>query len=216
MRMPWIHLGVLLLASAGSARADERAWETVSEGPIQIKTRALGDTGIKEIWAEGELAASVQDVQTALMTPDRFPKFMPFVKEARTLGPPAADGTWLVYTRLDLPMVNGRDYFSRVTLEQGVAPDGSGEFRNHWVAVKDRPPRQNIVRLTHNEGSWKVTAKGPGRSYAVYRFSVDPGGWIPTFAAEMGNKSGVADTFKAVEKEAQRLGKERKSHAGSP
>jgi hypothetical protein len=60
------------------------------------------------------------------------------------------------------------------------------------------------VRLRINEGSWHVASRGPNKSFAVYRFVVDPGGWIPAFAANAGNKQGVTDTFKAVEREAER------------
>ena len=48
----------------------------------------------------------------------------------------------------------------------------------------------------------------------VYKFNVDPGGMIPAFAADMGNKSGVTDVFNAVEKEAKRRAAERKASGG--
>lgn len=206
-----VPLALSLLCLSTSALAAE-AWETVQEGAIVIKTRQKPGTEVKEVWAEGLIAAEVQDIQTTLMTPDRFAKFMPYVKEAREFGKPDADGGAYVYTRLDLPWVKARDYVTKVFLEEGVKPDGSGAFRNRWVATPDKiPHRNNIIRLKYNEGSWHVTGQGEGKSHAVYRFSVDPGGWIPGFAADMGNTKGVTDTFRAVEAEAQRLGRERKA-----
>ncbi len=202
------------LLSAASAAADE--WETVLTGHVTVKMRARPGTAVKEVWAEGELAAPVQDIQSVLMEPDKFPSFMPYVKESRVLKDKAPDGAQYVYTRLDLPMVQSRDYVLKVYLDEGVKPDGSGAFRNRWVAVTDKlPERHNVVRLKLNEGSWYVTPKGDGtKSHAVYRFVVDPGGWVPSWAADQGNKSGVPDTFRAIEKEAQRRYKERKAHAG--
>ena len=107
-------------------------------------------------------------------------------------------------------MVDPRDYVLRVWLDEGVATDGSGVFRNHWVASGQKiPARHNVVRLNVNEGSWSVTARPGGKSWAVYKFAVDPGGWIPAFAADLGNKSGVTDTFTAVENEGRRRAAER-------
>lgn len=189
-------------------------WETVQTGPIVIKTRAKPGTEVKEVWAEGTIHAEVQDIQKTLMTPDKFADFMPYVKESREFSEPDPDGGIFVYTRLELPWVKSRDYVNKVWLVEGVKEDGSGEFKNRWVAQGDKiPSRHNVIRLKYNEGSWHVRPQGGGKSHAVYRFSVDPGGWIPGFAADMGNTKGVSDTFKAVEKEAQRRGKERRAAA---
>ena len=198
-------LGALVaLASATEARAEE--WETVATAPVLIKARSVPNSSVKEIWAQGEMSAPVQDVQATLLDVERFREFMPYVKESRVIGNPRADGAHYVYTRLEFgPWVSSRDYVVKVEVERSVAPDGSGEFRNRWVAEPDRiPSRANAVRLRINEGSWHVASRGPNKSFAVYRFVVDPGGWIPAFAANAGNKQGVTDTFKAVEREAER------------
>lgn len=152
------------------------------------------------------MAAPVKDIQATIMDPDRYSKFMPYVKESRTVGKPEADGAQYVYTRLDFgSLVTSRDYVVKVYLLQGVNPDGSGEFKNRWIADGDKlPARANSIRVKVNEGTWHVTPKGPNKSHVVYRFLVDPGGWVPTFAANIGNRKGVTDTFRAVEKEAQR------------
>ena len=203
------------LWAALPAAAAEAEWETVATGAITVKSRYRAGSPVKEVWAEGAIDAPVQDIQAALMDPDRMPKFMPYVKEARTVGQPQADGSRVVYTRLDLPWVAPRDYVLKVNLDQGTSPDGSGEFKNHWVATNDLPERSHIIRLKINEGSWHVSPAADGKSWAVYKFSVDPGGWIPGFAADLGNKTGVTDTFKAVEKEARRRAAERTADAGT-
>src|SRR5688500_1937076 len=95
-------MGVAAVLCATSALAGEGQWETVATGDITVKSRARAGTPIKEIWAEGVIDAPVQDVQATLMNPERFPKFMPYVKEARKVGNPEADGSEYVYTRLEL------------------------------------------------------------------------------------------------------------------
>jgi hypothetical protein len=204
-----------LLPAAAQAGDD---WETVASGAITVKARNRSGTSIREIWAEGDIAAPVQDIQSTILDSESYPKFMPYVKECRFIGTPDADGSKYVYTRLDLPMLSSRDYVVKVNTPQQVAGDGTGTFENKWVSVWDKiPTRSSIVRLKVNEGSWVVTSKDSSTSHVVYKFTVDPGGMIPSFAANMGNKSGVTDTFKAVEKEAQRRKNAReKSQAAKP
>src|SRR5579871_5105196 len=96
----WLPWAVL---AAGSASPD--AWQTVQQGPITIKDRDRPNTAVKEIWAEGDIDAPPAAVQQVLMTPGRFPTFMPYVSDARELGHPDADGGQVVYTKLDLPVV---------------------------------------------------------------------------------------------------------------
>jgi len=198
-----IRLLSLCLALPMTAIAGEQ-WETVATGALVVKIRDFPNTPYKEVWAEGEIAAPVRDIQSTLMSPNRFPQFMPYVKEAGIIELDK-DGTQHVYTRLDLPFLQSRDYVVKVNLLQSVAPDGSGTFQNRWTAVPDKiPKRKRFIRLTHNEGGWTVTPKPNGKSHAVYRFSFDPGGWVPGFVSDMGNKQAVQSTYEAVEKEAQR------------
>ncbi|MGQ0508056.1 MAG: hypothetical protein ACT4TC_22380 [Myxococcaceae bacterium] len=215
MTVSFRHALLLSLALASAAQAED--WSIASEKPYLVKTRPLPNSAILEVWAEGVINAPVQDIQETMMDPDRFPKFMPYVKEGRNILTPFPDGSRYVYVRVNPPMLSPRDYVTHVTLVKGVAADGSGEFENKWVATPDIiPSRANIVRLRFNEGGWKVTPRPDGSSYAVYRFAVDPGGAVPAFAANMGNKSGIQDTFKAVEQEAQRRAAERKVKAAQP
>lgn len=203
-----VHLAVVL---AFAAQAEEAPWETVLKGPITIKNRAIPGTPIKAVWAEGDIAAPVQDLQTTLLAVERFRYFMPFLKEARQVGGDRPDGSRLIYTLIDLPLVGKRDYVERVSVVQWVKPDGSGAFEDTWSAEPDRLPRTpDVVRLLKNDGGWRVTPIGDGsKSHVVYTFAVDPGGWVPPFAANLGNQEGVAETFRVVEKEAQRRRDER-------
>jgi hypothetical protein len=199
-------LALVVAVLGGPVRAAEGDWETVLEGSITVKNRAVPGSAVKEIWAEGDLAAPVQDLQDTLMRPELFRGFMPYLKDSREIGSRLPDGSIYVYTLIDLPVVGKRDYVVRVWLRESVKADGSGTFRNEWKAEPDRlPTRANISRVRLNTGGWVITPLGDGsKSHVVYRFAVDPGGWVPSFAVNMGNEKGVGDTFRAVEKEAQK------------
>lgn len=192
-----------VLLMAGVAGAEE--WKTVATEPYVVKVRARPDSKAKDVWAEGELKASAAQVQAALEDAESYRQWMPYVKESRVVKP-TEDGGRLTYTRLDLPVVSGRDYISHVVTESKVAPDGTGVYAQRWKAEPDAfPARRDVVRLRTNEGSWRVEAKGEGRSWAVYKFTVDPAGSIPGFLANVGQKDAVVDTLRAVEKRAKSL-----------
>ena len=196
-------VGCLFMA-VGPAEAEE--WETIAEGPVAIKSRQRPGTPIREVWAEGRMGVSVQDIQSVLTDTEAHPQFMPYLKESRFVGQPEEDGSRIVYGRVELPLVGAaRDYVLNVVVEQEVAPDGSGVFMTHWVALPERLPRRaNVIRLKVNEGRWEVTPLPEGGSHVTYRCTLDPGGWVPPFIANMGNRSGITDTFRAVEREARR------------
>ena len=198
----------------GQAQDQGQGWETIAHGPIVVKVRPIPGTPSREVWAEGVLEAEVQDLQSAILDADAYPRFMPYVKEARTLehGP---DGT-LYYARLEPPLITPRDYIVKMQVHKRTGPDGEGEFANAWRSEPDRLPKKpSVGRLPICDGSWKVTRAGPGRSKVVYRASVDPGGWMPSFISDLANKSGASGTMRAVEREAQRRGEARKAQAAN-
>ncbi|WP_225888326.1 START domain-containing protein [Myxococcus xanthus] len=205
MKMSWsgaVLSACVLGLTAGAARAEE-AWKTVAEKPYVVKVRARPGSEAKDVWAEGELAASAADVQAVLRDVDAYRRWMPYVKESRILKDLPDEGQ-LTYTKLDLPVVSSRDYICNVVLESRLAEDGSGVFAQRWQATPDAiPQRRGTVRIRLNEGSWRVEPRGEGKSHAVYRFTVDPAGSIPGFLARMGQKDAVEDTFRAVEKRAR-------------
>lgn len=204
------------LLAAGARAEEPGAWETVLTGPITIKNRKFPGSQVREILAEGDLAAPVYDIEQTLMVVSRFKHFMPYLKDCREISERQPDDSVYVYTLIDLPVVGRRDYVVRTWLKETSTPEG-GTFRNEWKAFPDHLPRRNgISRVELNEGGWVVTPGENGKSHAVYRFVVDPGGWVPAFAVNMANQQGVAETFKAVEKEARRRRDERMAKAQGP
>lgn len=198
----------VLVLTAGTSRAEE-AWETVAEKPYVVKVRPRPGTEAKEVWAEGTLNASAVDVQASLEAVDSYRLWMPYVEESRILKE-LPDGARLTYTRLDLPVVSSRDYVSHVVTESKLAEDGTGVYAQKWWAEPNAiPERKSTVRLKLNDGSWRVEPRGEGKCHAVYRFTVDPAGSIPGFLANVGQKDGVVDTFRAVERRAKKRAEER-------
>lgn len=210
LRLALLSLACALFALP--ARAEEQDWTVVAEGPITVKTRKIPGTGELEIWAEGEIDAPVLDAQAALMDTEQYQRFMKHITESRYLGDPEPDGSRYAYTLLDLPVVSPRDYVIRLYVDQTIAEDGTGEFRNHWAASPEKiPERDGVVRVRVNSGGWRLTPlAGGAKVWGVYRFRVDPGGYLPAFAADLGNRRGVTGTFRSLEWEARRRAEERR------
>jgi hypothetical protein len=206
----------LLALAADSAEPGE--WLTVASEPYVVKVRRPPGSPVEEVSAEGDLKAQVRDLQTALLDPERFRFFMPYVKEAREVGKREPDGSVYIYTRVQPPWVNSRDYIVRTYVDESVGPQGQGRFLSHWTAAPDLlPQRAHAVRVRLDDGSWEITPNPDGKtSHVVYRFRVDPGGNIPAFAAEAGNRQSVPDTLRAVEREAQRLEAARRAAPAPP
>jgi hypothetical protein len=192
-----------------------QGWEVVARGPIVVKVRQVAGGNVRELWAEGELEAEVQDLQEAILDADAYPRFMPYFKESRTLEL-AADGTRVVYARLEPPFIGSRDYVVKVQIRSLVTPDGRGTFSNFWRSMPDRlPRRRSVVRLLVCDGSWDISRTPSGRAQVVYRAAVDPGIRLPAFLSNLANSVGTIDTFRAVEREARRRGEVRRARAAS-
>jgi hypothetical protein len=206
MRVSHLLLASLVLASslAPALAAANDGWDEITDGAIRVRTRDVPGTDNKEVWAEGQLNAPAHSIQETLLDEKSQPSFMPYLKMSLPFDQ-APDGTHLLYSRIDPPVVAPRDYVVRVHLDEQLAADGSGEFRSHWELVDGRVrERNNVVRLHANSGGWEVKALPSGQSWFSYRFVADPGGGIPGFIEKSANRKGVLASLRAVEKEAQR------------
>jgi hypothetical protein len=130
---------------------------------------------------------------------------MPYVAEVRTLKIPTSDRSWFTYQRVAPPLVAARDVVLHVWMDASLGDEGSDRFHNRWEAVPGMvPSAPGAVRTPLSNGSWEVRRMANGQCRATYRFVVDPGGNIPTWLADLGNRTGIPELFKALEKEAQR------------
>jgi hypothetical protein len=208
-------LACALAAAPALAQADgggdDGEWSNVYRGDVTVKSRPVKGLPVREVHAEGLIKAPLVDIADTLTDISRFKNFMPHLKAARYVGEPEPDGSVYVYTEYDFPLVQKRDQVARSWIDERPAPDGGGAYRAHWEAAPDViPTRQNVLRIRTLRGSWDVRPMPDGSGcWVVHRFIVDPGGWVPTFAADLGNRDGVAASYKAIEKEAQRRHAER-------
>ena len=127
------------LVCATTAAADE-PWVTTQTEPLVVKTRARPGTDVKEVRAEGTIAAPPMDIQSTVMDVKRFTKFMPYLTEARLVGETDPDGAVYIYSKLELPVLSPRDFIHKTYVDRDSTKDPQGVFQAHWFAVPDKLP----------------------------------------------------------------------------
>jgi hypothetical protein len=191
-------VGLLLLISTVAGASDE-GWTQVVDADVKVFTRSQPGQRVAEIRAEMVMEATPAEVKAALLD-EEHNKHVPYVVEDRTvlpLGPTSK----VRYARLSFPIIEDRDYFIQVTTEQDFDAQGHGVFHSVWKPWGlDRPPRDGIVRVTTNQGYWDIRAEGTDehRAHVTYYLLSDPGGAIPAWIINMGNKQVMPSVLKAL------------------
>lgn len=194
----------LLAAAVLAGGPEAEGWKKVVDGDVAIYARNL----------PGERAAAIRGITVMKVTPaevravlidEAYARRAKYIDEYRTIDKPAPNVV-IRYTRLGLPIVDDRDYFIEITREKDLAPDGSGTFHSVWKPWGlDRPSRKGVVRVTINSGYWDVTpADGGAHARVEYYLQFDPGGSMPGWVVDEGNRRILPDVLRGIEKEALR------------
>jgi ribosome-associated toxin RatA of RatAB toxin-antitoxin module len=139
----------------------------------------------------------------AICDVERYPDFMPYVKESKVLARDGPDGL-STYTRLTPPLVSDRDYVLKIKLTRGTRANG-GVFKSEWGSAPEMlPEKPGVVRVKVNTGAWLLEPLDAGkRTRASYHLHTHPGGDIPDWLANKSNTSAIPDLFQAVARRAQ-------------
>ncbi|MDD5306792.1 MAG: hypothetical protein PHU25_05670 [Deltaproteobacteria bacterium] len=189
-----------LVGVGATARKDAEGTMVVPQGYDLIS----GDNGVEvyqnrntdiiELLAQGRLPASPQAVMAGLIDYEHQVGVIARVSESRILerGP----DSMTVYQRLNLPIVSDRDYVLRVVWR--VKGDKTW-IRYHAVGGQGPAPVDGVVRVTHHQGGWDLTAVDGGRAtLAVFHDSIDMGGLLPKALARAGAGREVPSLYRDV------------------
>lgn len=144
-----------------------------------VKAYKHKQSEIIRIAAEGRLAAPPERVLEVLLDYEGQVGKIDRVSESRILdrGP----SWYLVYQRLNLPIIDDRDYVMYV--------DWGADGDNLWITYRagsHRGPaeRDGIVRVTHHRGSWQLKPVNDGSAtLARFQTTIDLAGWLPRWLA---------------------------------
>jgi len=195
-------LGATLITGPVSARADriplavgleQQGYEQIAQrdGVTVYKHRSASEI---RLGAESRLPAPPDEVMAALLD---YPGQVGRIKrlsESRVLA--YRQGWLLVYQRLNLPVIDDRDF----TLEVSWGRDREVRWIQYRVAPNGGPAaRRGVVRVSLHEGSWQLRPVDGGRATLV-RFMVrmDMGGWVPRWMVRGGSAKELPTLFQSV------------------
>ena len=185
--------GLCLTMLAATPGAAESGWSLdKQEDGIDVYTRPVEGSGIKQFKGSAEVAASVDAVFAILRDSDNLQNWFPNTSESRLLE--RNEEFSVQYSVMDAPWpISDRDNVLRSTTRRD-AETGVAHIR--ITAAPDFYPEQaNRVRVRKANGTWKVEPLAPGKSRVTFSMHLEPGGGIPKWLT---NARVVATPFEAL------------------
>lgn len=178
-------------------------WERAAQqAGVTVYKRVDPASGLTELKAIGTFDVPPRAVWSVILDYVNYPRTMPYIEASQVLRTEEGGRVLFVYNRVAAPVIDKRDYVLRVSDES----DGSGVLLLKWTAANDGgpPPAPGVVRVTRNDGYWRLEpVDGGRRTFATYYVFTDPGGSVPRFIVNTANSSAIPDIYKAVRKHAR-------------
>jgi hypothetical protein len=150
-----------------------------------------------ELAAEGNIAATPERVRRILVDYPSHRRWQKHLRETRILA--RGEGFLDVYERLDLPVLDDRDFTLHVTW----GDEGPVRWMRFLAAGALGPgPVKGVVRVTRHEGGWRLEPiEGGASTHAVYRFYLDLAGSFPAWMGKGQAASDVPELFANITKQ---------------
>ena len=202
---------VLVVLVVATFLGRDAAWgQAPSPTPsaVKVETRAIPDRDVKQVTAQAIITAPPHVVRAVIADLERYPAFMPYVKDSRILSREPI-GDVLNYQRLSfrIPFVQDRHYVIRISERRSRDPDGRRAFAFIWRLETGLPPGVSAdaaVRVSVNNGYWDLrpVKDTDGSTDVRYCVFTDPAGALPKWVVGMANTEAVPELFAAVAAEA--------------
>jgi hypothetical protein len=152
------------------------------------------DSRYIDLAAEGVVPAPPAAVQRALLAYEKQAGVVPRLAEVKVL---ARGKQWLrVYQRLSLPVIDDRDFNLRV---RWGGDDDKGRWIRYNSTDEGPPPRDGVVRVTHNTGKWLLDGvHGGSRTRLRMISSIDIAGDVPSWMAKSDAGDDIPKLYEAI------------------
>lgn len=183
-------------------------WELAADSDgVKVYGRKKGDSEVREMKAIGLIDAPAADVWKAVRDYDNYPKTMPYVEDGKVLsreGGDKGDKVTVLYSKINTPLVDRRDYIIRL-VDESAWQEGKGFMKVTWTVVNDMddkvPVPKDVVRVRINEGYWLLEPRDDGKkTFATYYVYTSPGGALPNFIINKANTIAVPKVFESIKK----------------
>jgi hypothetical protein len=197
-RRIWRQLTMALLLSTLAAPAFPTTvlaeeWTLAKqENGIEVYTRPVEGSGIKEFKAIAEVDSSVDGILNLLRDSNRFHTWFPNTPSSKLLG--VNGDVRYQYSTMGTPWpISDRD---NVLRSESKRHETSGVVDILVTVAPDYYPEQeNLVRVRKAQGAWHLEPLAPQRSRVTFTMHLEPGGGIPEW---MINARIVATPFEAL------------------
>jgi hypothetical protein len=180
--------------AAASALASEGFVFMAEEKGVRVHRREKR-SGV-EFAIETSLPASPEQVRRALIDYPNHKRWQKHLVENKIIS--RSDDSLVVYQRLDLPVVDDRDFTLKVTW----GADGPILWKR-FIVAKDLGPKpvDGVVRVSAHEGSWRLEPEGATATRAVYRFHFDAAGSLPSWLGKGQAQDDIVDFVQRLKRE---------------
>jgi hypothetical protein len=166
-----------LLLSGGASALEEWSLDKQGNG-IEVYTRPVAGSGIKEFKGTAEVDADVEAIMGVLRDSAGFKNWFPNTTESKLL---AREGNVShQYSVMGAPWpVSNRD---NVLRSEWTQDEATGVVDITIVAAPDYyPVQEGRVRVRNANGTWKLEPSGAQKTRVTFTMHLDPGGGIPTW-----------------------------------
>jgi hypothetical protein len=191
----------MALASPKLAAQHAGPWELLrSSSELSIWQRSVPNSDIREVKVEAVIPAPTGRLWQVIRDTAAYPQFLPYVKEARILTVDEA-GVRTIYQKISPPLVSQRDFVIR-QIAQIDSETGVYQQDFEGVTGVGPAPVDGVVRITAMHGRWVLEPVTPTSTRLVYWLHADPGGHVPAWIINFGQRYSLPKLFKAIERRA--------------
>ena len=197
-------MGGILTAIVLVVLSGTLAWAQAppSAPAVKVETRAIPGRDVKQVNAQAMIEAPPHVVRAVIADLERYPAFMPYVKESRVTSREAS-GDVLNYQRLSfgLPLVQDRHYVIRISEREYRDVERRRAWAFVWRLEDGLPPGvKSAIRVSVNNGYWDLRPIATAENATDVRYCVftDPAGSLPKWIVGLANTEGIPQLFAAV------------------
>jgi hypothetical protein len=187
--------GASIKASAQSDSSWVGSYET--DDSIAVCSRKVSESRILEFRAMCVIDVPPSNVFRTVMRRDTYRHTSRYVVDFQVIASDTSS-VFYIYQRLAIPLFSDRDYTLRY---EEIQDSLHGHFSLVWTIANDKgpPPNENVVRIEVSWGSFEMTPIEEGRKTRLTcTIYTDPGGNIPGWLVNIGNRSTMPDLLRAI------------------
>lgn len=203
IRSVQLSICLLVLCAGGgfveaSAQTDSSwvdAYET--RDGIAVYSRRIPESRILELKAVCAVDVPPSIVFRTAMRRDTYQHTSKYVAEYRIIQTDSSN-VWYTYQRLAIPIFQDRDYTLRY---EAMLDSIRGDYSLVWTIANEKgpPPRESVVRVQASRGALEMVPVEAGtKTRLTCTIYADPGGRIPGWLANIGNRSTVPNLLRAI------------------